>query len=119
MKSKIYRWTKLSEAITLMKLKPLKKFLYWVSDISESESYANMAKRDDKYNKWTIIEAELSIPEKYITQISSNEIDTLYDTKNTLYKSSIGEYKTKSFNIFLIPPKFHKHLHNFKITKIV
>lgn len=119
MKLKLFRGTKLSEAIKLLEHKQLKKKTFWITDKKESLWYAETSKREDKYIKWSIIEADFSCNKDEFIEISEQDIDILYDKKNILLKNKIGIYKTSKFDIVSIPHSFQKNLNNIKINEIV
>jgi hypothetical protein len=119
MTSKIYRWAKLSEAMNMLQHKPSKKFLYRTTDKSEATGHADTSKVRDKYNKWSIIEAKLSIAPNHIYTISPETIGLLHDTKSPIYKNHIVMYPTETFDIYVIPPLFHSSICDPKIVSIV
>ena len=99
--------------------KPLKKFSYWITDISETKWYAKISKITDKYNKWSIIESELNIPSKYIYEIPSSQIDDIYNHKLSQYQNHIGRLSTETRDMYIIPPKFQNNITNSKIVEII
>jgi hypothetical protein len=48
--------------------------LYRTTDKTESDSYAEIAKYDDKYNKGSIIEAELNLPLSQVYEFTASDI---------------------------------------------
>ena len=111
-----YHWTKMQIAISLMKKKKSDKFLYWSTNKDEATWYAKISKyEDNKYWKWTIIEAQ--IDDKKTKLLNINDRKNIYWNENDILKWENWLLDLWDFKVIITQPK--QKIEEIKITEII
>jgi hypothetical protein len=120
MNAKIYRWAKLSEALRIQDGDMPNKYLYRIDDKSEASFYAHVNKMHAKNARWSILQANIHIPNQDIVYMTENQYLNIEKPLGKKFLSDkIGIYDLGVFRLFLIPPKFQSIIKNPRIVEVV
>ena len=119
MKIKAYRWTRLTNALNLIKGTKPKHTTYWITDKEESRPYAEVEKWNDKNEEGAIVEAILDFSHTQVYHIAPSEWIGFNTRQQKALLGRAWIFETETFKVIILPKERQDAITEPKLVEIV